>query len=72
MNLPEISKIEEALQECDKLLSKALNHPVYHTPIQVEQNIENVGLGHGKLTTTIYTNFYATEIRQFKDQKARL
>ena len=72
MNLPEISKIEDALQKCDELLSKVLNHPVYHAPIQVEQNIESVGLGHGKLTTTIYTNFYATEIRQFKDQKARL
>ena len=72
MSQTKLEEIDEVLEECSKKLSKILKHPVGHDPARVEQEIESIGLGHGRVITTIYIRFFAIEVRPFQRERTKL
>jgi hypothetical protein len=72
MNQMKLEEINAALEKCCEHLSKILKRPVRHDPARVKQEIESIGLGHERITTTIYTRFFAIEVCPFKKERAKL
>ena len=72
MDAKDFLEIEDALRACCERLQKLLKCPVYFQPPSVEQKIEIIGYGRARLTTTINTRFFATDIAPFKDEEKKL